>query len=99
MYPFLTVVKEAKKSPQMRMLDLPDFLIMPVQRLPRIELLLKDILKYTEPDCKDYKMTEEAYEKIKQMTASVNQFKKESDSIERLKAIQHKVRGKKKVSK
>ena len=81
------------------MLDIGDFLIMPVQRLPRLELLLKDQLKNTETSSPDYSKNETAYEQIKQMTSSINEHKKQTDSMQRLMAIQQKVKGKNKVRK
>ena len=44
-------LKDAEKNPRMKNQDLGDLLIAPVQRLPRIEMLLKDLYKHTEPDC------------------------------------------------
>lgn len=41
---------ECQSRPESKKLDLPSYLIMPVQRLPRYELLLRDLIKQTPPD-------------------------------------------------
>ncbi len=40
--------------PQFRRLSINDFLIKPVQRLPKYVILLKDLLKHTPKDHPDY---------------------------------------------
>jgi len=45
-------------------LDLSSILIQPVQRLPRYQLLIKELLKYTEEGHVDYAPLQEAMKKI-----------------------------------
>ncbi|EDR24412.1 Rho/RAC guanine nucleotide exchange factor, putative [Entamoeba dispar SAW760] len=60
-------------------LDLRSYLIMPVQRLPRYELLLKDLLKNTKPDHPDYVALTESLDGIRAVTMEVNERTKDID--------------------
>jgi len=53
---FNAFVREAsEKESRIAGLGLESLLIMPVQRIPKYSLLLKRLLKYTDPSCGDYK--------------------------------------------
>ncbi|EDR28796.1 FYVE, RhoGEF and PH domain-containing protein, putative [Entamoeba dispar SAW760] len=54
-------------------LDLRDYLIMPVQRLPRYNLLLTDLLKNTPTNHCDYQNIIKALEVMKEVTTKVNE--------------------------
>lgn len=58
------------------MKQIESFLIMPVQRLPRIEMLLKDLLKHTDEDHPDHFEMNRAFEGISKLTAFVNEKKR-----------------------
>ncbi|ELP83845.1 Rho/RAC guanine nucleotide exchange factor, putative [Entamoeba invadens IP1] len=60
------------KIPTSTHLDLRSYLIMPVQRLPRYQLLLQDLLKHTEKTEEDYLCIEESLQQIKSVTQEVN---------------------------
>ncbi|BFU23552.1 Rho guanine nucleotide exchange factor, putative [Entamoeba histolytica HM-1:IMSS-B] len=60
-------------------LDLRSYLIMPVQRLPRYELLLKDLLKNTKSDHPDYAALTESLNGIRAVTMEVNERTKDID--------------------
>jgi hypothetical protein len=49
------------------------FLIKPVQRLPKYVLLLKDLLKHTDPDDDDYARIELALKQFKDVNSSINE--------------------------
>ena len=51
---FKKFLKKTLKAPECKNLGLDSFLIMPVQRIPRYILLLKDLLKHTPPSHVDY---------------------------------------------
>jgi hypothetical protein len=53
-------------------LTLDSFLIMPVQRIPRYVLLLKELLKYTNPSHPDFPLLEQAYAKVKKILDELN---------------------------
>ncbi|KAJ3439779.1 faciogenital dysplasia protein [Anaeramoeba flamelloides] len=61
-------------------LHLQSFLIMPVQRLPRYELLLRELLDSTEENHEDFLPLSEAYEKITLVNKHVNEavYKREN---------------------
>jgi FYVE/RhoGEF/PH domain-containing protein 5/6 len=62
---------------QTNMLELNDYLIMPVQRLPRYALLLDSVVQLLPTEHVDYSMSLRALQTIKDATAHVN------DSIKR----------------
>ena len=49
------------------------YLILPVQRIPRYELLLKDLLKHTSKYHRDYEFLEKSVKEIKQVATFVNE--------------------------
>jgi RhoGEF domain len=53
-------------------LKLPDYLMMPIQRLPRYRMLLEQLLRYTPADHITYRTCSDALELIEQMANSVN---------------------------
>jgi hypothetical protein len=61
-------------------LDLSSFLIMPVQRIPRYELLLREVIKQSEPDHPDLPRLEAAAEAVKQVANRVNNAKAEAEN-------------------
>ena len=42
------------ESKEFRFLDFDSFIVKPIQRLPKYVLLLKDLLKHTDPTHPDY---------------------------------------------
>src|SRR5690606_24157660 len=53
-------------------LTLESFLIMPVQRIPRYILLLKELFKYSTADHPDYPLIDRAKEKIQKIMDELN---------------------------
>eukprot|EP00111_Clytia_hemisphaerica_P007124 TCONS_00020705-protein len=78
-------------------LTLNDLLIMPVQRIPRYMLILKDLLKYTTPEHPDYDSLERAMQEIKTLADRMNKGEVEADQaekdIEKLRDIEHTIEG------
>lgn len=81
---FATFLTETMKSDHMKNMDLPAFLIQPVQRLPRYELLLRELCKFTPQNHVDYRNLEEAFLKIKETNALINQMKKDEENREKI---------------
>eukprot|EP00298_Acanthocystis_sp_HF-20_P016539 c21507_g1_i2.p1 GENE.c21507_g1_i2~~c21507_g1_i2.p1 ORF type:complete len:1326 (+),score=606.27 c21507_g1_i2:30-4007(+) len=77
--------EEAKKSTP---LNIQSHLIMPIQRIPRLELMLRDLLKKTDKESKDYGLIDTAMAKIKQVANECNQKKKDADQKHALSNIQ-----------
>jgi hypothetical protein len=74
-------------------LPLESFLILPVQRLPRYEMLLKDLLKNTWPEHPDYTQLERGSKLVKTMANSINESKRESELMDQALLIQRKFVG------
>lgn len=70
-------------------MDSPSFLIMPVQRLPRYQLLLRELIKHTHADHVDYNNLVEAKDRITAINIEVNKRKREYDN----RLIAEKVKG------
>ncbi|KYQ94374.1 pleckstrin (PH) domain-containing protein [Tieghemostelium lacteum] len=74
-------------------LDIRSYLIMPVQRVPRYELLLRDVLKYTSIENPDYKNLEVAHQSIKEINEYINSHKKLRENQDRVVTISQELRG------
>ncbi|KAL6075687.1 RhoGEF domain containing protein [Balamuthia mandrillaris] len=68
--------------------NLNSFLIMPVQRIPRYVLLLRDLVSNTYVEHPDWEDLNHALEKMKELTGYIDQKKEESDRIQQLIAVQ-----------
>uniref|UniRef100_A0A8D2J8W2 Rho guanine nucleotide exchange factor 17 n=1 Tax=Varanus komodoensis TaxID=61221 RepID=A0A8D2J8W2_VARKO len=62
---------------------LSDLMIKPVQRIPRYELLVKDLLKHTPEDHPDHPFLLEAQRYIKQVAERINKGMKSAEEVER----------------
>jgi len=60
-------------------LELEALLIEPIQRVPRYELLLKELLTCTPADHPDYHSLTAAFSEVKNIAATINRRKKDSD--------------------
>jgi len=88
---FLSTVKQnlAKEGT----LDLMSYMIMPVQRVPRYVLLLKELNKYTSPSHSEWQAIENALLKIKDVTADINEAKRQMEHMTRLMEVQSRIQG------
>eukprot|EP01114_Cavostelium_apophysatum_P014795 TRINITY_DN3922_c0_g1_i1.p1 TRINITY_DN3922_c0_g1~~TRINITY_DN3922_c0_g1_i1.p1 ORF type:complete len:526 (-),score=118.52 TRINITY_DN3922_c0_g1_i1:1033-2610(-) len=89
---------EAKSNPRCNLRGASDFLIMPIQRLPRYELLLSDLLKCTDEHHSDYSDIKECLSQLKQITNYLNELKRQADSTSRMLVVEKKVIGNTKPS-
>ncbi|XP_049745858.1 rho guanine nucleotide exchange factor 17 isoform X1 [Elephas maximus indicus] len=62
---------------------LSDLMIKPVQRIPRYELLVKDLLKHTPKDHPDYPLLLDAQRNIKQVAERINKGVRSAEEAER----------------
>eukprot|EP00466_Bigelowiella_natans_P002366 jgi/Bigna1/82802/fgenesh1_pg.97_\ len=70
-------------------LDMMSYLITPVQRIPRYELLLREILKNTpEEDVAGRDLTEKTYNQIRSIASHINEQKREMENFTKLIKIQ-----------
>lgn len=69
--------------------DLDMYLILPIQRLPRYELMLSAILKFTPPGHADYENLRQGRLLIKEINDWINARKGESDSHRKIQKVVH----------
>uniref|UniRef100_A0AAR2KVH3 Rho guanine nucleotide exchange factor 17 n=1 Tax=Pygocentrus nattereri TaxID=42514 RepID=A0AAR2KVH3_PYGNA len=62
---------------------LGDLMIKPVQRIPRYELLVKDLLKHTPEDHPDHPFLLDAQKNIKQLAERINKGRRNAEEVER----------------
>jgi phosphoglycerate-specific signal transduction histidine kinase len=74
-------------------LDLPAHLIQPVQRMPRYQLLLRELIKHTDKEHVDYKNIEEALQKAQDMNVAINKKKKELEHRNKIAAVERTITG------
>jgi hypothetical protein len=90
---FRGLLEKAKRDPRCQKNNIGDLLIMPVQRLPRYQLLLEGLMKYTPVDHSDFKSLAEAMQQIRHLVAQVNDSEKDQDSqlklFELIKSVAH----------
>jgi len=82
---FAQILEECKKSrpPDFKQLGLFDYMIMPVQRLPRYELLLNNLLRNTWEGHADYASVESALLTIRSVNTYINQEQKYAENMNR----------------
>jgi hypothetical protein len=72
-------------------LDLMSYLIMPVQRLPRYVLLLKEVTRNTDPRTPAFAELEKAVTKISAITLSINEAKRHIEAASRVLGVQQRL--------
>lgn len=88
---FNAVVKTAQENPRCNGLTLVSFLITPVQRIPRYELLLRELLKATHPTIPDHDDVVKALAKIKEIAAFVNEGIRSMERMSKVLQVQNQV--------
>lgn len=92
---FEAFLKQCKENPlNKRNLTLESYLIQPVQRTMRYELLLRELLKHTWPDHPDYAGLSQAIEKVHHMAEQLNLRKREGENNRELVKIDYNLTGK-----
>jgi len=77
-------LKELEYTPVMSNLNLEAFLVVPVQRIPRYVLLLRDLSRNTPDTHKDYVPIEGALSQIEDVATYINAHKAKSDAMRTL---------------
>lgn len=62
------------------------YLILPIQRIPRYELFIKDLVKSTDPSHPDYNNLSKAYDEVKEVNHKINESIREAEN--RLKLLE-----------
>ena len=70
-----------------RGLDLPSFLLKPVQRICKYPLLIRELLKNTHEDHIDYKHVGEALKRISAVVDFINEKRRQVEQQQRLQSI------------
>jgi hypothetical protein len=79
---------QERKGMDLNRYDLTDFLIMPVQRIPRYILLLQELILNTPPTLKDYATCTTALKVLKDVATSVNGNMGDTESSHQLLKVQ-----------
>eukprot|EP01117_Protostelium_nocturnum_P005387 TRINITY_DN1958_c0_g1_i1.p1 TRINITY_DN1958_c0_g1~~TRINITY_DN1958_c0_g1_i1.p1 ORF type:complete len:1618 (+),score=627.59 TRINITY_DN1958_c0_g1_i1:434-5287(+) len=79
--------------PSLGQINFGSLLIAPVQRLPRYELLLSEMVKYTPQDHEDFDKITLALIKIKDVTEFVNNNKRKAENLQKILSIQSSLDG------
>lgn len=91
---FKTFMKRCRLHPRHSQLNVESYLLLPVQRIPRYELLLKDLSRSTDPQhLQNALSVSAALSEISCIAASVNESKRQSEQDRKLMAWQARMRG------
>lgn len=82
-----------KKCHDIEHRGLEDYLIRPVQRVPRYYLLLQDLVKHTSKDHPDYANLASAAQKVQSVAEYMNIKKREAENIMKVTEIQEMIEG------
>ncbi|KAI8999847.1 hypothetical protein BC832DRAFT_563834 [Gaertneriomyces semiglobifer] len=74
--------------PECRSLNLANYLIKPVQRICKYPLLIRELLKNTEPDHIDFPNLEKAFLKIETVVTIVNEGARQAEAVQRMLELQ-----------
>ena len=86
---FLCSLDELYKTQITRNLDLSSYLLKPTQRICKYPLLVKEILKHTDPISQDYAVLNESVEKIQAIISIVNEGSRQQEGTRRILDIQN----------
>ncbi|KAI9451971.1 hypothetical protein BJY52DRAFT_1295264 [Lactarius psammicola] len=79
-------LQRLREDPAVRNLDLSSYLLVPMQRITRYPLLIKQIIQYTEPD-EDRTLTEHALRTAERILGNINEAIREQEGRDRLKLL------------
>ncbi|EGG14394.1 pleckstrin domain-containing protein [Cavenderia fasciculata] len=88
---FLNKLKEHNE--EIRLRGLEDYLIRPIQRIPRYSLLIKDMINHTWASHPDYQSLENAYNSMNTVAEKMNEAKRNAENRMKLADIQEKLEG------
>lgn len=74
-------LEKSRSHPHTQGAELQNFLITPIQRIPRYVLLLQDLLRNTEKSEKDHDMLVQAVKKVQVVADYVNEKKREAENL------------------
>jgi len=86
-------ITEKEKDVNLNFQKFESLLILPVQRIPRYSLLLKELLKHTSHDHDDYEELQYSLKKMENVAIYLNDKKAESENIARVNEIWSRISG------
>ena len=90
---FTKFVEAQQKIPELRNLNLGAYLIMPIQRLCKYPLLLREMLKCTPEDDEDRPLLERALDAVSQTAKDVNEKSRDFESRRAVAQVQDEIEG------
>jgi hypothetical protein len=81
---FKRFAEQVRDNPICNDQDIDSLLIMPVQRMPRYAMLIRELIKYTDKDHPDYGNLDKALKNIEEVTAYLNEKKREAVFMQQL---------------
>eukprot|EP01102_Stenamoeba_stenopodia_P003758 TRINITY_DN1390_c0_g1_i1.p1 TRINITY_DN1390_c0_g1~~TRINITY_DN1390_c0_g1_i1.p1 ORF type:complete len:1021 (+),score=227.99 TRINITY_DN1390_c0_g1_i1:133-3195(+) len=91
---FIKFLDEISHHPEVQKQQLSSFLIKPIQRIPRYEMLLNDLVKHTQKDHPDYKNLASAAVRIHEVAVYVEAKKNEAEAVCKVLEVQSRIGGK-----
>jgi len=91
---FAAFAAECKKRPECRSLDMLAFFIKPLQRVCKYPLLLREIIKYSNPDDLETKRLKEAEAQMQQILTKINTQKRMVDTSAKVLDLQERLTNK-----
>ncbi|CEP03357.1 hypothetical protein PBRA_003117 [Plasmodiophora brassicae] len=86
---FTKFLDETRTDPECKGLDLMSFLIMPIQRIPRYELLLRELISCDDPDPQSEMA--QAYNRVRYIAKHVNETQRHVENMMKLLEIQDRI--------
>jgi len=82
-----------KEQAKTNALDLPSFLILPIQRIPRYQLLLNELIRYTDPDHPDMAQLHRAIASVRSLLEIMDNSKDHANHNQKIAVIQRNMDG------
>jgi hypothetical protein len=77
--------ESTRENSPLRGLDLSSLLIMPVQRLPKYELLLREVIRHTGEDEEAYPELKSVFAIIQEVVSCINETKRDIEDVQKMK--------------
>ena len=90
---FRAFLEEMRAKPAAKNLDLMSYLIMPIQRLPRYEMLLREIDRQSPDDHPHKEAIQKGLAKIRDIAMELNEKKRVAEGMSEVLSIQSKIHG------
>eukprot|EP00002_Diphylleia_rotans_P026300 TRINITY_DN5232_c0_g1_i2.p1 TRINITY_DN5232_c0_g1~~TRINITY_DN5232_c0_g1_i2.p1 ORF type:complete len:369 (+),score=60.73 TRINITY_DN5232_c0_g1_i2:60-1166(+) len=85
---FANLLKKLETDPKAYGLTMASYLITPVQRIPRYQLLLQELIKNTPSGNAEYEGLESVLYHVKSIAVYINESKRESEKVSELSALE-----------